>query len=256
STNRLAWPLALVAGLALIGPAGPAAALGSAGSGFHAGPAFSAPIVGANRSAGSGAIAPPLGAARSSSAPPLRPGPFTPGGFVHDGRDGRGFMRPGLEARGRMSAGRLWNRAGSSLAPTRPAAAAGQPRPDMPVSERPSPPATRSGTAPSASRSASRRVDTIDTPLGLESIPSLPTQMTNTTPPSAIGQPGVDTQSLPPLSTRLESSVSTATQGGSSPNLMPGGGGSTLADCMALWDPTTHMSKVEWRQTCQRTAYG
>jgi hypothetical protein len=25
---------------------------------------------------------------------------------------------------------------------------------------------------------------------------------------------------------------------------------------MALWDPTTHMSKVEWRQTCQRTAYG
>ncbi len=36
----------------------------------------------------------------------------------------------------------------------------------------------------------------------------------------------------------------------------PGGGGETLADCMALWDAGTHMTKSVWRQTCQRTLNG
>ena len=30
----------------------------------------------------------------------------------------------------------------------------------------------------------------------------------------------------------------------------------TLGDCMSFWDPGTHMSKSEWRQTCQRTLNG
>lgn len=25
----------------------------------------------------------------------------------------------------------------------------------------------------------------------------------------------------------------------------------TLADCMSLWEPATHMSKIEWRATCR-----
>jgi hypothetical protein len=33
----------------------------------------------------------------------------------------------------------------------------------------------------------------------------------------------------------------------------PGGGGKTLADCMAFWEPATHMTKAEWRTTCLRT---
>ena len=32
----------------------------------------------------------------------------------------------------------------------------------------------------------------------------------------------------------------------------PGGGGNTLQDCMNFWDSGTHMSKSEWRVTCQR----
>jgi hypothetical protein len=35
-----------------------------------------------------------------------------------------------------------------------------------------------------------------------------------------------------------------------------GGGGATLADCMALWDPSTHMTRPEWRATCVRTLNG
>jgi hypothetical protein len=30
----------------------------------------------------------------------------------------------------------------------------------------------------------------------------------------------------------------------------------TLADCMSFWDAGTHMSKSEWRLTCQRTLNG
>jgi hypothetical protein len=30
----------------------------------------------------------------------------------------------------------------------------------------------------------------------------------------------------------------------------------TLADCMSFWDAGTHMSKSEWRLTCQRTQNG
>jgi hypothetical protein len=30
----------------------------------------------------------------------------------------------------------------------------------------------------------------------------------------------------------------------------------TLSDCMSFWDPGTHMSKSEWRRTCQRTLNG
>ena len=35
-----------------------------------------------------------------------------------------------------------------------------------------------------------------------------------------------------------------------------GGGGSTLTDCMSIWDPTTDMSKSEWKATCIRTLNG
>jgi hypothetical protein len=31
-----------------------------------------------------------------------------------------------------------------------------------------------------------------------------------------------------------------------------GGGNGTLEDCMNVWDPSTHMSKELWRDTCKR----
>ena len=30
----------------------------------------------------------------------------------------------------------------------------------------------------------------------------------------------------------------------------------SLADCLSFWDPGTHMSKDEWRRTCERTMNG
>jgi hypothetical protein len=35
----------------------------------------------------------------------------------------------------------------------------------------------------------------------------------------------------------------------------PGGGGSTLADCMKFWDRETHMTKSEWRAACERSQH-
>ncbi len=34
------------------------------------------------------------------------------------------------------------------------------------------------------------------------------------------------------------------------------GGGPSLADCMDIWEPATHMSQAEWRTTCVRTLNG
>lgn len=33
-------------------------------------------------------------------------------------------------------------------------------------------------------------------------------------------------------------------------------GGRTLADCMAMWEPATHMTRQDWRRTCRRTLGG
>jgi hypothetical protein len=36
----------------------------------------------------------------------------------------------------------------------------------------------------------------------------------------------------------------------------PGGGGNTVADCMQLWDRTSHMTKADWKVACARTLNG
>ena len=47
------------------------------------------------------------------------------------------------------------------------------------------------------------------------------------------------------------------------PNVETGGGaartgatGRTVEECMAAWEPETHMSKENWRETCERTLQG
>jgi hypothetical protein len=62
---------------------------------------------------------------------------------------------------------------------------------------------------------------------------------------------------LSPLSSTMPNVASTDI--GSSiraPVPFEGGVRETLDQCMAYWDPGTHMSKVEWRQACQRTQDG
>ena len=40
---------------------------------------------------------------------------------------------------------------------------------------------------------------------------------------------------------------------GEAASITPRSGGTTLQECMALWDAGTHMSKTEWRAACKRT---
>jgi len=60
----------------------------------------------------------------------------------------------------------------------------------------------------------------------------------------AIGQPS------PPIPDIV------ASGGGSAPADHYGGGAETLASCMSFWDRSTHMSRAEWRQACNRTLNG
>jgi hypothetical protein len=43
---------------------------------------------------------------------------------------------------------------------------------------------------------------------------------------------------------------------GGSGVVITAGGGPTLADCMALWEPAVHMTKALWRDVCKRTMNG
>jgi hypothetical protein len=85
-------------------------------------------------------------------------------------------------------------------------------------------------------------------------------------PASAIGTPAPQAPSIAPLSS--QQSPSTPSSGGlprqSTLALSPGsrseaapsaagGGGRTLNDCMEFWEPTTHMTKQQWRAACKRT---
>jgi hypothetical protein len=85
-------------------------------------------------------------------------------------------------------------------------------------------------------------------------------------PASAIGTPAPPVPSIAPLSS--QQSPSTPSSGGlprqGTLALSPGsrsegapsaagGGGRTLNDCMEFWEPTTHMTKQEWRAACKRT---
>jgi hypothetical protein len=67
--------------------------------------------------------------------------------------------------------------------------------------------------------------------------------------------PGVTipTPALPPLRTAALNAASTSALA----NIpFESGPRETLAQCMTYWDAATHMSRVEWRRTCQRTNDG
>jgi len=53
-----------------------------------------------------------------------------------------------------------------------------------------------------------------------------------------------------------DTSLPTEQSGGASGVVITAGGGPTLADCMALWDPAVHMTKSLWKSVCIRTMNG
>ena len=64
------------------------------------------------------------------------------------------------------------------------------------------------------------------------------------------------TTTATPPSVGLTQDATVATSGGTLAPVLAGGGGDTLPACMALWDVSTHMTKVEWHDTCVRTLNG
>lgn len=81
-----------------------------------------------------------------------------------------------------------------------------------------------------------------------------PTTVTSTPPVTADVTPGTFSSTSPPVT--LTTETPTSTGGTLAPDTHPGGGGDTLVACMALWETGTHMTKVEWRDTCVRTLNG
>lgn len=82
-------------------------------------------------------------------------------------------------------------------------------------------------------------------------VPALPPQPFDAAAPAA--PPVV---AAPSTATLTPDVAVDSSSGGASRTGNPGATGLTLADCMAVWEPALHMSKVEWRATCARTLNG
>jgi hypothetical protein len=122
--------------------------------------------------------------------------------------------------------------------------------------------------AAAQSRSGSSR-SPLGLPLSLSGPATPPNMTTPTAPSSATAAPTPDLPRIAPLSSQIittplgsgqaarPDALASPTPGSSSPTeLAPstaGGGGRTLKDCMAFWEPATHMTKREWEAACKRT---
>jgi len=76
---------------------------------------------------------------------------------------------------------------------------------------------------------------------------------------TAPGLPPVNEQTQNPLSSLTNSQSPLVNASGSGGSSRPDGGGAagaTLADCMKIWEPATHMTTSEWRAACIRTQDG
>jgi hypothetical protein len=82
------------------------------------------------------------------------------------------------------------------------------------------------------------------------------------TPAAQIAAPPAQLLPIAPLSiatTTADSTVPTALPTGGSSGVplpgTPGGGREGLAACMEFWDSETHMTKAEWKASCERSAH-
>jgi hypothetical protein len=67
---------------------------------------------------------------------------------------------------------------------------------------------------------------------------------------TALADPGTTATANNPADTTPSSATATTTTG--SINLDPSPE-QRMKDCMAIWDPGTHMTKQQWRRTCKTT---
>lgn len=79
-------------------------------------------------------------------------------------------------------------------------------------------------------------------------------------PVSSVPQPSTIPQtpatSPVPDTTASEPAQPLEQSGGASGVVITQGGGPTLADCMALWEPAVHITKPRWKEICVRTMNG
>jgi hypothetical protein len=61
------------------------------------------------------------------------------------------------------------------------------------------------------------------------------------------------TAANPPRADALPSPTANSVSPSQAAPSTAGGGGGGMAECMGFWDKSTHMSKGEWREACQRT---
>jgi hypothetical protein len=106
----------------------------------------------------------------------------------------------------------------------------------------PAPLTTKGSTIPASSLKA---LTTLPTP------PTAPVP----TPASVIGAPEPQLGVIAPSSAVPIPLSTTVGSGGSSGVSLPGGGGGSLQDCLAFWDRETHMTKGEWKASCQRSIH-
>jgi hypothetical protein len=130
---------------------------------------------------------------------------------------------------------------------------------------RPSAPAATTLSAPAVQQSAPTAAATPGTVRlsgsalkALQALPSPPAP-SPPVPAAVIGAPATRLPPIAPLSPPDTTPTTTLTTGGSAridtASSAPGGGGKTLQDCFAFWDPQTHMSKTEWRAACSRSLH-
>jgi hypothetical protein len=67
---------------------------------------------------------------------------------------------------------------------------------------------------------------------------------------TALADPGTSAAANNPADTTPSTATATTTTG--SINLDPSPE-QRMKDCMAIWDPGTHMTKQQWRRTCKTT---
>lgn len=108
------------------------------------------------------------------------------------------------------------------------------------------PPAAQTGPAP-----PSPSAPPAQAPPGIVPLPP-PGSM-----PSMTGSGGVSGAAPTPNSALEPANPPLSAGGGPArPRSSAGKSGETLEECMAIWDPSTHMSKETWRETCLRTGNG
>jgi hypothetical protein len=120
---------------------------------------------------------------------------------------------------------------------------------------------------PTSGASAAAEQQDLSAILSISRLPPAPAPRVQDPPPGATatttsttGGSLLSSSTTPAFPTGPDTNIVELSSGGSAgvstQNIAFGGGGPTLTDCMSLWDKSTDMTKVEWKDTCVRTMNG